>query len=173
MKGADIMHQLGFPYGWRYAPAFMIKWAISRDAFGRMDLSDEQRLQRALSPSNLAAIKHPRDREIMGDEDFIRLVLRSTREARAQEFDGIALDGKLMCCDWGFRIEDIRKDLPVQLWCGKDDCFVPANHGIQIGARLSGGGGNVVLRVEDDTHASISQRWKKAQLEAIVAVMQG
>jgi pimeloyl-ACP methyl ester carboxylesterase len=73
----------------------------------------------------------------------------------------------------GFRIEDIRKDLPVQLWYGKDDCFVPAHHGVQIAARLGGDDGRVVLRVEDNTHASISQRWKRAQLEAIAAVMRG
>jgi pimeloyl-ACP methyl ester carboxylesterase len=172
MKGADFMHQLGFPYGWKYAPMFLKKWFFSRDAFGRMDLTDEQRLQRALSPSNLATFKHPRDREFMGDEDFIRLILRSTREARAQGFDGIALDGKVMCRDWGFRVEDIQKHLPVQLWYGKDDWFVPANHGVQIAERLGGDDRRVVLRVENDTHASISQRWKREQLEAILAVMQ-
>jgi pimeloyl-ACP methyl ester carboxylesterase len=173
MKGADIMHQLGFPYGWKYAPAFLIKWLLSRDAFGRMDLSDEQRFQRVLNPSNLASIKDPRDRAFMANEDLVRLTLRSTREARVQGFDGIALDGKVICSDWGFRVEDIRTDLPVQLWYGKDDFFVPANHGVQIAARLGERDGNVVLRVEDDTHASISQRWKREQLEAIAAVMQG
>jgi pimeloyl-ACP methyl ester carboxylesterase len=171
MRGADFMHQLGFPYGWKYAPVFLKKWYFSRDTFGRMDLTDEQRLQRVLSPSNLAAIKDSRDRGIMGDEEIIRLVLRSQREARAQGFDGIAVDGKTMCRDWGFRVEDIRKDLLVQLWYGKDDCFVPANHGVQIAARLGGNDGRVLLRVEDDTHASISQRWKREQLEAIAAVM--
>ncbi|KAI4650656.1 hypothetical protein J4E93_003013 [Alternaria ventricosa] len=173
MKGADILHQLGIPYGWKYAPAFLTKWFLSRDAFGRMDLSDEERFQRVLDPSNLASIKDPRDRELMADEDLVRLMLRSTREARAQGFDGIAVDGKVICSDWGFRVEDIRKDLPVQLWYGKDDCFVPANHGVQIAARLGSDNENVVLRVEDATHSTISQRWKRAQLEAMAAVMQG
>jgi len=173
MRGADILHQLGIPYGWRYAPVFLLRWFLSRDAFGRMDLSDEERFQRVLDPSNLASIKDPRDRELIADEDLVRLMLRSTREARAQGFDSIAVDGKVICSDWGFRVEDIRKDLPVQLWYGKDDCFVPANHGVQIAARLGGNNKNVVLRVEDDTHSTISQRWKRAQLEAIAAVMQG
>jgi len=173
MKGADILHQLGIPYGWRYAPVFLLKWFLSRDAFGRMDLSDEERFQRVLDPSNLASIKDSRDRELMADQDLVRLMLRSTREARAQGFDSIAVDGRVICSDWGFRVEDIRKDLPVQLWYGKDDCFVPANHGVQIAARLGGDDENVVLRVEDDTHSTITQRWKRAQLEAIAAVMQG
>ena len=171
MKGADFMHKIGFPYGWKYTPEFLMEWYFSRDVFGQMDMTDEQRLQRALSPSSLAIIKDPRDRKIMNDEDVIRLVLRSTREARAQGFEGIALDGKVLCRDWGFQIEGIRKDLRVQLWYGKDDCFVPANHGVQIAARLGGDNGRVVLRLEDDTHTTISQRWQREQLEAIAAVM--
>ncbi|RYO70562.1 hypothetical protein AA0113_g2941 [Alternaria arborescens] len=171
MKGADFMHKIGFPYGWKYTPEFLMEWYFSRDVFGKMDMTDEQRLQRALSPSSLAKIKDPRDRKIMNDEDVIRLVLRSTREARAQGFQGIALDGRVLCRDWGFQVEDIRKDLRVQLWYGKDDCFVPANHGVQIAARLGGDDGRVVLRLEDDTHTTISQRWQREQLEAIAAVM--
>jgi pimeloyl-ACP methyl ester carboxylesterase len=34
MKGADFMHQLGFPYAWKYAPGFLKEWYFSRDVFG-------------------------------------------------------------------------------------------------------------------------------------------
>ncbi len=74
----------------------------------------------------------------------------------------------MICTDFGFRIEDIRHDLPVQLWYGKYDTHVPLNHGKQIAARL---GGRASLRVEDETHASISQKWKKEELEDLIKSM--
>jgi pimeloyl-ACP methyl ester carboxylesterase len=123
-----------------------------------------------LAPTTLNAISHPKDRQIMGNEVFLQLTLKATREANAQGFDGIAQDGRVMCEEWGFKVEDIRKDLPVHLWYGKDDTFVPPNHGVQIAARL---GGMAELRIEDDTHASISQNWKREQLEGILDVMRG
>jgi pimeloyl-ACP methyl ester carboxylesterase len=170
MKGADWAHWFGIPYGWRYAPAWMLWLFFQRDMFGRMDLSDEERLRRLLSPKTLDAIPHPKDRQIMGDEKFLRVSLRATREANAQGFKNIAQDGRIICSEWGFKVEDIRKDLPVKLWWGKDDTFVPANHGVQIAARL---GGRAELRIEEETHASISQNWMREQLEGILNVMRG
>jgi hypothetical protein len=110
-----------------------------------------------------------KDLEVMKDEDILRLYLRSTRESFAQGFEATLVDGRVMCTDWGFRIEDIRPDLPVQLWYGKLDTFVPLNHGVQIAARL---GGRAHLRVEDETHASISgQRMKQEILRDLVRSM--
>lgn len=83
------------------------------------------------------------------------------RGKASQGFDGLLQDGKVMCMDYGFRIEDIRPDLPVQLWYGKLDTFVPLNHGVQIAARL---GGRAHLRVEDETHASISGQRMKGEI---------
>lgn len=169
MSGADFIHWVGFTFGWRYSPAFIMRWFLQRDPGGRLDWSDEKRLellQQQVSRSSATA--HRKDLEVMTDDDFLRLYLRSARESFAQGFEGVLLDGKLMCMDFGFRIEDIRPDLPVQLWYGKDDTFVPLNHGMQIAARL---GGRASLRVEDDTHASISQHWKKEELEELIKSM--
>jgi pimeloyl-ACP methyl ester carboxylesterase len=174
MSGADWEHWFGFPWGWLYCPVFLLRWFFRRTAFGQMELSDEERLQK-LKESGLLEKMSPKDREVMGDEDVMRLSLRASREADAQGFDGILLDGRLICGDWGFRVEDIRKDLSVLLWYGKDDTYVPPNHGVQIAKRLDGDGeeGRVVLRVEKETHASISYKWKKEQLEGIHERMQG
>jgi pimeloyl-ACP methyl ester carboxylesterase len=170
MWQADWAHWLSFPYGWRFTPTFLIEWYFSLDAFGRMDLSDEQRLEKMLEPSRLAAIKDPKDRAILGDENAMRLAVRASREAQAQGFEGVALDGRVMCRNWGFRIQDVRRDLPVQLWYGQNDKFIPPNHGVETAARLGGAAaGNVILRLEDDTHYSISQNWRREQLEAILA----
>ncbi|EOA86697.1 hypothetical protein ACJQWK_08897 [Exserohilum turcicum] len=171
MWDAEWTHWLGFPYGWRYAPAWLLNWFFRRDAFGRMELSDEERFREVASPSNLAAIKNPMDKKIFGDEDFVRLELKATREANAQGFAGIALDGRTACSEWGFRIEDIRRDLPVQLWYGKNDTFVPPNIGLETAARLGGSQGRVVLRLEHASHCSISRNWEREQLEAILEEM--
>lgn len=82
-----------------------------------------------------------------------------------QGFDGAWQDGRLMCMNFGFRIEDIRPGLPVQLWYGKHDTSVPPNHGVQIAARL---GGRAQLRVEDETHGSIVVNRMKEILEDLV-----
>jgi len=169
MRGANFLNWVGFTFGWRYSPAIFMRWFFQREPAGRLDWSDEKRLellQQRVSRSRATA--HEKDLEVMTDEDFLRLYLRSTRESLAQGFDGLLQDGKVMCMDYGFRIEDIRPDLPVRLWYGKHDTYVPLNHGKQIAARL---GGRAYLRVEDETHASISQNWKKEVLEDLIKSM--
>jgi pimeloyl-ACP methyl ester carboxylesterase len=162
------MHRLGFTIGWPYAPSRLLRWFLSRDPAFDLSLSEPERLRLWQHPSRLSSIKNPRELEIMHDTDYLRLSLRSITEALAQDFDWISQDGRLMCLDWGFRVENVRKDLPVLLWYGKDDVFVPLNHGVQIAKRL---GARAELRVEEDTHGSISYRWKRGVLEGILAKM--
>lgn len=162
MRGANWWHWLGFTWGWRYSPLIFIRWWLQSEPSGRLDLTDERRLQllqQSVSKSEGSA--QVKDLEVMKDEDILRLYLRSTRESFAQGFEATLQDGRVMCTDWGFRIEDIRPDLPVQLWYGKLDTFVPLNHGVQIAARL---GGRAHLRVEDETHASISGQRMKGEI---------
>jgi pimeloyl-ACP methyl ester carboxylesterase len=166
MRGADGLHWFAFTLGWRYSIPIFVRWFWQRGPEGRLDLTDEKRLeilQQRASKSERTANK--KDLEVMKDEDILRLYLRSTRESFAQGFDGITQDGKLMCMDYGFQIEDIRPDLPVHLWYGKHDTCVPLNHGEQIAARL---GGRAHLRVEDETHSSISQNLKEEILKDLV-----
>lgn len=167
-----MVHWLSFPYGWRFAPDFLLESFFRLDVFGRMELSDEEKLRKMTESERLASIKNPKNKRILSDEAFLTVALRAGREAQRQGFGGVALDGKVVCRDWGFKIEGIRRDLPVKLWYGKDDVFIPPNHGVETAARLEGVGGKVVLRLkEDDTHYSISQDWKKEQLEAILVEM--
>lgn len=147
MSGADLLHKLGFPYGFRYAPLAVTRWFWQNDILGRLNLTDEQRLKIMLrQPAG-----HEKDIAFMKSA-WPPLSLRSSRESFSQGFEGIWQDGKLMCMEFGFRIEEIRHDLPVDLWYGKLDTFVPPNHGVQIAARL---GENAHLRLVDETHASI------------------
>ena len=139
MRGANWINWIGFTFGWRWSTTFIMRWFWQLGPEGRIDLPDEKRLdilQQNVSKSERTANK--KDLEVMKDEDVLRLMLRSSRESFVQGFDGMTQDGKVMCRDYGFRIEDIRPDLPVQLWYGKHDTHVPLNHGEQIAARLGG-----------------------------------
>jgi pimeloyl-ACP methyl ester carboxylesterase len=144
-----------------------MRWFWQRQPAARQDLTEERRLELMLQQTGSTAktISQKKDLEAIRDEGVLRLILRSAGESFAQGFDGVLQDGSLMCMDWGFRIEDIRADLPVQLWYGRLDTSVPLNHGEQIAARL---GGRAYLRVEDETHASIGISRRDDVLKALV-----
>ncbi|KAH8819038.1 alpha/beta hydrolase [Xylogone sp. PMI_703] len=169
MKGADFIHQIGLTIGWRYSPAIFLRWFLQSEPRGQVDLSDEKRLEllkQRVSKSEGKA--HEKDLQVWKDEGFRRVHLQSTRESFKQGFDGVLLDGKLMCMEYGFRIEDIRPDLPMKLWYSKHDTSVLLNHGKQIVARL---GGQANLRVLDETHASLPVNWREEILTELLASM--
>lgn len=160
MSGADWMHRLGYPYGMRVAPLSLVGRFWQWEGSGRVDLTDEQRLERMLRQP----VRHEKDLAFMRSR-WPALSVRCTREAFAQGYEGVWQDGRLMSFDFGFKVEDIRPHLPVQLWYAKHDIFVPPNHGVQIAARLRG---KVQLRVEDETHASIVVNKPREILEELV-----
>jgi hypothetical protein len=163
MGGADLMHWLGFTLGYPYGPSFMLRWFWQRELLGRIDLNDEQRLEMLFQQAK--GIINPKDLDIYKDTGFLRVVLRSSRESFVHGYDAAIQDGRLMALPFGFKVEDIRHDLDVQLWYGKQDVFVPANHGEQIAVRL---GGRAYLRVEDETHSSLQIKDMDEILEKLV-----
>ena len=167
MKGAQLVNRIGYPYGFRFTPNFLKPlhtWFWRRDAYGRVDLTDEERFKMLMKQVETAKM-HPKDKEVFKDENFIRIGLQSTRQGFEQGFDGVFEDGKLCCLDLGFKVEDIRPDLPIHLWYGKYDVNVPANHGIQLEKRL---GSRAVLNLKDETHASVTANWKKQIIEDLL-----
>jgi pimeloyl-ACP methyl ester carboxylesterase len=167
-RGMNWFHWLGFTLGWRYFPGLSCWW-FSRDAAARLDLTDDERLellQRQFSKTKSKA--DPKDVAFFTDLDRMRLFLRSYREVYAQGSAAMGQDGQLLCKDFGFRIEDIRSDLPVRLWYGTRDNHVPLNHGKQIAARIGSG---AHLRTEEETHASIVMNWSEQILEDLVRAM--
>jgi pimeloyl-ACP methyl ester carboxylesterase len=169
MSGARLINRIGFPYGFRYCPAFLNRWFWQRDAYGRVDLSDEERLEMLLQQVEKSKSTMPeKELAVMSDRNFHRLALKSTRGGFAQGYDGVLLDAKLCCFDFGFKVEDIRPDLPVHLWYGKQDVFVPPNHGVQLAKRL---GSRAHLRLEDETHVSLTITRKKEILENLIKAM--
>ncbi|CRK29924.1 hypothetical protein BN1708_005063 [Verticillium longisporum] len=106
------------------------------------------------------------EKDIWTNKDIVGRMVMSSRQVYLQGVDGFSQDGYLLCTEFGFDIQDIRHDLPINLWYGKYDTFVPPNHGRQIAKRL---GDHVRLRLEHDTHASIFFRWRKEILEDLVS----
>lgn len=157
---------LGWTFGQRMFPG-LCRWWFGREPGARLDLSDEERLSRLRQAFEKGKAKmHPKDRTVFGDVDWMRIHLRTAREAYEQGMDGFSLDYKVLNSDFGFRIEDIRKDLPVYLWYGRLDVNVPLQHGEKIAARV---GDNARLRVEEDeTHASIWANFKEEYLGELV-----
>jgi pimeloyl-ACP methyl ester carboxylesterase len=169
MKGARLINRIGFPYGFRYCPSFLNRLFWQRQVIGRVDLSNEQRLKMALKEVEASkSTTSEKELVVMSDPEFHLQYLRATREAFVQGYDGALLDGKLCCLDFGFRVEDIRPDLPVQLWYGKRDVFVPPNHGVQLAKRL---GSRADIRLEDETHACLPVNFKKEIIENLIKAM--
>jgi pimeloyl-ACP methyl ester carboxylesterase len=169
MSGARLINWIGFPYGLRYCPTFLFRSFWQRDAYGRIDLTDEERLKMLLEQVEKSkSTFSEKDLPIFTDPRFHRLGLKSTREGLAQGFDQVLQDGRLCCLDFGFKIEEIRSDLPVYLWYGKQDVLVPPNHGVQLAARL---GSSAHLRLEDETHVSLTVNHKKDILEELMKAM--
>jgi hypothetical protein len=164
MQGVPLLQRLGLTVGYPYLP-WLTQWWFKQQPTGRLDLSDEDRLS-LLQQESSKGKPHAKDIPIIKDVGFSKLQLVAAKEAYSQGFDKGVHDGTLMCRDWGFRIEDIREDLIVQLWYGKDDASVPFNHGVQIAARL---GGRAQFTVgEDETHASMEMNYMREYLKELV-----
>ena len=75
-------------------------------------------------------------------------------------------DLRVLNSDFGFKIKDIRKDLPVQMWHGRLDNMIPLQHAEKVAARLCD---NAHLRISDaDTHTSLWAERKEEFLEKLV-----
>ncbi|KAK5099524.1 hypothetical protein LTR70_002425 [Exophiala xenobiotica] len=160
---------LGWTFGQRMFPG-LCRWWFGREPGARLDLSDEERLARLRQAFEKdKASMHPKDRAVLGDVDFMRVHLRTAGEAYGQGMDGFSLDFKVLNSNFGFRIEDIRKDLPIHLWYGRLDTNVPLQHGEKIAVRV---GSNARLIVEEDeTHASIWANFKEEYLGELVTAI--
>lgn len=110
---------------------------------------------------HFANLKDPRDRAaFVGDGDILTGFLRSIKESFRQGISGPAQDGWTLCQPASFKVEDIRKDLPMQLWYAKDDKNVGLPSTI-IHERL-GKRENVIFYLSNDTHTSVFITKKEA-----------
>jgi pimeloyl-ACP methyl ester carboxylesterase len=146
-----------------------VRFMFQSSPFGRVDLSDSERLTllqkdiQSHTPSNEAA--RIERAEINRDPSGLERALRSSREAFSRGFRGTGQDGQLTASPYGFKIEEIRKDLPVQLWYGTLDAITPIEHGRMIKKAL---GKQAVLRESEDTHGSLQVRFSKEAWKALL-----
>lgn len=167
--GMNTMSWLGWTYGQRYLPWFC-GWWFSREPAARLDLSEAARMQLLRKAFAKDQPKmHAKDAAVLGDEDFLWMSVRRGAEVFKQGVAGLLQDFRILNSDFGFRIEDVRKDLPVQLWHGNLDNMVPLQHSEKVAARL---GENAHLRITDDTHASIWAARKEEYLGELVRALE-
>ena len=154
---------------------WLIKVIFTRGPEWRLDLSDDERMEGMRKNFDVKKA-HPADAEITRSPnypDMQRLFLRSSREALSQGLAGYLDDAQTLSKDPGFRVEDIRTDLPVQLWYGTDDTNVSPKAGEETAERLRAAGNTKVeLHMEPgETHGSTQVKFQKRQLEDLLRAM--
>jgi pimeloyl-ACP methyl ester carboxylesterase len=83
----------------------------------------------------LASLLSPTDAEALTPE-FAAFLVDSGKLGLATSDQGWWDDGCAHLGEWGFEVEDIR--IPVQLWHGAQDLFVPFQHGQWLAAHIPG-----------------------------------
>lgn len=154
---------------------WLMRWLFARSPAWQLHLSDDERaeaLRRELDakrahPADVATARHP------DYPDWTRLFLCSAREAVAQGWDGFLDDAALLSRDPGFRVEEVRADLAVQLWYGTDDTNVSPRAGEETAQRLRAGGNTrVELHMEEgETHGSTQVKYRRRVLEDLLRAM--
>lgn len=108
------------------------------------------------------------DLETLNDPALLNAMLDAYREHYKQGVDGHMEEGRVLTSDWGFRLENIRDDIPIQLWYGKNDSNVPLRMGEAIAARLNG---RPDFFVEEETHLNLVLKYSAQALERLLENM--
>ncbi|WP_243056584.1 alpha/beta fold hydrolase [Nocardioides sp. SR21] len=85
--------------------------------------------------------------------DFARWMSHSFNHAATQGAVGIRDDGLAAMQPWGFELAGIR--VPVALWHGREDAFVPYTHGVWLAERIPGVETHLF---EDEGHLTLMYR---------------
>jgi pimeloyl-ACP methyl ester carboxylesterase len=94
-----------------------------------------------------------KDAVLLQDEQFLALVYEAAREGCTHGVEGHMVEYETMTAsDLGFEVEDIRADLPIDLWYGKEDAGVSWRVGEALAKML---GGKARLFVRDEAHLSL------------------
>ncbi|KAJ0117734.1 lpha beta hydrolase [Diaporthe amygdali] len=187
LRAVAILTGLGLPDMSQAWPPFVVflnrtfdlrwamRWIFTRSAAWQMHLSDEERMEGLRREIDLKKT-HPADVETTRRADYpdlMRLFLCSAREAVSQGWEGFLEDIAVLSKDPGFRVENIRPDIPIQLWCGTDDTNVSPKAGEETAERLRAGGNTKVeLHMEaGHTHGSTQVKFQKTVLKDLLRAM--
>jgi pimeloyl-ACP methyl ester carboxylesterase len=97
----------------------------------------------------MSTLVSPVDAAVLGDELGAHLAA-DMREVFRRGPDGWVDDDLAFVEPWGFDVESIR--VPVLIWQGRQDLFVPASHGEWLAARIPGAEAHFTA---DDGHLSL------------------
>lgn len=100
----------------------------------------------------LASLLSPADRAALNDE-LASFLVTSMKDGLAPGYRGWWDDSCAHLGSWGFSFEDIR--VPVQLWHGRQDRFVPFQHGQWLAQHIPGVDAHLT---ETDGHLTLEDR---------------
>jgi pimeloyl-ACP methyl ester carboxylesterase len=107
-----------------------------------------------------------KDAALLRDERFLAFVYEAAREGCAHGVEGHLMDYEaLTASDLGFQLEDIRADLPIDLWYGREDGSVDLRVGEALAKAL---GGRARLFVRDEAHLSLAFGCREEILRTMV-----
>jgi pimeloyl-ACP methyl ester carboxylesterase len=109
----------------------------------------------AASPAQLAegmqSLLSPVDARILTGE-LAEWIATSAHDGLAAGDQGWWDDGVSHLTDWGFELDEIR--VPVRIWHGRQDQFVPVQHGEWLAANIP----DAEIEISDDGHLSLIPR---------------
>lgn len=115
------------------------KLFFSDPAASRLDLSEGRAEILAFTPEqfaeDLAGLLSPADAEVLTG-DLARWLTETHQVALSPGDQGWWDDGAAHLTSWGFNLRDIR--VPVKIWHGREDRFVPVQHGQWLAASIPG-----------------------------------
>ncbi|KAK6442660.1 hypothetical protein LTR95_001115 [Oleoguttula sp. CCFEE 5521] len=123
---------------------------------------------------HLISRPHEKDLAIFSDDAAFEYSYDLLQEncKRADGVDGMVEDWRIMTTeDLGFELEDIRRDLPIQLWYGLYDTSISWHVGEELKKRLPGD--KVELHVREETHISMLLNCRTEVLEKALEDMRG
>ena len=167
-KGMNWGNWLTFK-GLMYFP-FLIRWMQGRVVSFLRSMSNEKIVELVTSRlSNTSSRWISADLKTLSDPALLTMMLDFYREHYKQGVDGHMEDGRVLTTDWGFRLQDIRSTLPIQLWYSKKDTNVPLRMGEAIASRLNSRPEFYVN--DDETHLNLVLKCSSEALERLVEKM--
>lgn len=116
-----------------------IRLTLADEAAARAKLPADRAMMLALTPASMvegmASLMSDADAAAHGAE-FAEWLVGSIHAGLAESADGWWDDSLAQLRPWGFEVESIR--VPVQLWHGRQDHFVPFQHGQWLAAHIPG-----------------------------------
>lgn len=154
------------------------RWIAKRSLDRYRDMSVEEFVKANQAMMNSWFIRmvggaHEKDVALFADDEVFRYSFELVQEniKRGGDVDGMVEDWRIITTnDPGFRVEDIREDLPIQLWYGRLDFSVSWRVGEDLKRML---GEKATLHVLDETHLTMLLSCRKAVLEQALADMRG